>query len=230
MELVCEEFSDEGEWHLGALSALTALEQLDVNGWRHLLVEGAAALPPALSQLRLALAATVTINAALPSLQHLAVEYVDTLQLGGGQLQLPQLASLDLSCIKRELWVDWSLLPSLQLLGFAFDSRWAAVGAEGLSALTNLTSLCLSWNLDPDNARRASQVLQAAPPTQLQHLYYDTAALLSAEQRDSLAQLPGLRQLSFGEPLEESSPSQQPWLEVLRTVLPDKCEVQQPTY
>ncbi|GAB4822640.1 hypothetical protein N2152v2_009686 [Parachlorella kessleri] len=176
-----------------ALAPLTALEELAVSGWEKICWEGGPLLPR-ITQLRLGLTDSVALNTVLPSLQHLRVCMVSTVMLGGQYFQAPQLSSLSLYDVNRELAVRWSQLGSLREVEARSMNAVVALGAAKLSALTNVTALRLHWS-ERQGAWDSAYVLLQAASRSLRSLSLDAwpVHLLPPPALTGLTQLTSLQ-------------------------------------
>ncbi|GAB4822637.1 hypothetical protein N2152v2_009683 [Parachlorella kessleri] len=162
LKLGCQEEDSKLPPNFKALAPLTALEDLTVSRWDNICWEGGPLLPR-ITQLQLDSAERVALDAALPSLQHLRVEDVGILVIGGQHFQALQLSSLLLQNVLKELSVSWSQLGSLRELHARFMGEAVVSGTAELSAHTNLTALSLGWGGGEGAYDSACVLLQAAP-------------------------------------------------------------------
>lgn len=139
--------------HLGAES----LERFEATG---------PGLLPALEELHLTQTWNVVLDAALPSLKVLRLEYAGRVRLGGGSLALPQLTRLRLEDehVSMEAEVDFSAMPALAELKVTDLRSLSAVGGGALTQLSSLQSLTL-LSLGGSEPDTALALLQCAPPT-----------------------------------------------------------------
>ncbi|GAB4814562.1 hypothetical protein N2152v2_001608 [Parachlorella kessleri] len=162
-----EDYSEERELDFLDFPALPSLEELTCANWGNVVLTGPVALPH-LTQLGFRCSRAVEIDAALPSLQKLEALVVDTFQLCGEHLSLPQLTALTLQDLTTGL-LNWAAMPQLASLT-AEDFGGMHINTAGISALSHLTQLhvCYGGPLDSELAEDPADLrLQAAPSSEL---------------------------------------------------------------
>ncbi|GAB4822624.1 hypothetical protein N2152v2_009670 [Parachlorella kessleri] len=152
----------QAELDLAVLQPLTCLQRLSCASWKLIVLRTSTALLQ-LTHLKFSEVEFIHIDAALPSLQLLAVDTADKLIMAGDgdleKLHLPQLSELRLSDIDSIGSIGLHAAPQLAI----FDARdFVELGTYRMAELRHLTSLILHcrWG-------SIDSALELVPPTLL---------------------------------------------------------------